>query len=142
MRAALALVAQEGCSQRDAARRAGVHEVTFSKALRKPHVAAELDRMKQGVAEAIGAMKGHFRTLALEHAWYLAKNAKSEAVQARMVELLAGETRATPLVQFNISPGGGGYEYLPPGSQLVDITPAGRGEGEAIHADDEGEPDQ
>lgn len=130
LRHAINEMAREGCSQREAARRAGMNETALGRAIKKPYVAAELDALKASVATNISAMEGHYRILALEHAWYLAKNAASEAVQARMVELLAGETKKSPQinVQTNVfTPGANGYEYLPPGSQIVDITPVEHG---------------
>lgn len=149
LRSALLTLAQEGTTKREAARRAGMNETALGKALRKPYVARELDAMKASVAAEIAGMKAHYRTLALEHAWYLAKNAKSEAVQARMVELLAGETRSAPMVNVTIGQSVQGYEYLPPGARLVeiegtatDLPAAGSGEAQAMHADEEGEQDQ
>lgn len=121
MRNALALIANEGLSQAEAARRAGVHPVTLTRALGKQHVKEELNRMKSAVIEAADGMKGTYRALALAHAAYLMQNASSEAVQARMVEFLAGEKSLGTQVNIAINADRGGYEYVKPGSRIVEI---------------------
>lgn len=124
MRTAIALVAKEGLSQSEAARRAGLHFVTLSKALKKPHVREAMEAMKLDAIANIEALKGTYKALALEHARYLLTNAKSEAVQARMVEFLAGEARPGTQVNVQINNDRGGYEYARPGQQVVEIRGA------------------
>lgn len=52
------------------------------------------------------------------------ESASSEAVRMRAVEFFAGESKAAAVnVQINneISRG---YEYIPPGAQVIDVTPS------------------
>lgn len=132
LRQALVYIAHDGNKQSEAASRAGLHPTNLCKALQKDHVKDELNRIKASIAEDIRSMEGHYRILALEHAWYLAKNANSEAVQARMVELLAGETKAGSTVNVSVSVDRGGYEYAAPGQRVVEIR------GEATEVLEEG----
>ena len=124
LRSALLLIANEGSTQAEAARRAGIHPVNLCKALKKPHVQNTLEAMKLEVIGDIEALKGVFKARALQHAHYLLTEAKSEAVQARMVEFLAGEARPGTQVNVQINNDRGGYEYARPGQQVVEIRGA------------------
>jgi hypothetical protein len=79
----------------------------------------------QDVANDAGRRKAR----AFEVAMQLLEASSSDSVKARMVEFLAGESRNAPQVAVNISQnlGAGGYEYLPPGAQIVDVQ-AGTGD--------------
>lgn len=83
-----------------------------------------MEAMKLDAIANIEALKGTYKALALEHARYLLTNAKSEAVQARMVEFLAGEARPGTQVNVQINNDRGGYEYARPGQQVVEIRGA------------------
>lgn len=124
LREALMAIAREGVTQRKAAELAGMNETALGKALKKPHVADALDAMKLEFIRQQQAAKDGYKALALAHAFHLMKTANSEAVQARMVEFLAGEARSGPSVAVQVNVDRGGYEFVRPGQKLVDITPA------------------
>lgn len=141
LREALLLIANEGVTQKEAAERSGLHEATVCKALRKIHVQDALEAMKLEVIRHTQAQKEGYKALAMRHAFHLMKNANSEAVQARMVEFLAGEARAGTQVNVQINNDRGGYEFVRPGQRVVEIRGAtdGASEGEGPqHPDDEG----
>jgi hypothetical protein len=114
-------MAYEGLSQTEAAKREGMNAVSISRALKKPHVQEHLNAIKTKLIESAEGMAGAYKALALQHAAYLCINAKSEAVQARMVEFLAGEKSLGTQVNIAINADRGGYEYVRPGSRVVEI---------------------
>jgi hypothetical protein len=109
-------------SQREAATVAKINENTVSKALRKPHVAAKLEELKSLAALEVASLKKMAKGLAIREGIRLMRESKSDAVRARMVEFFAGEDRSAPSVQVNIG-AAAGYEYVRPGSRIVDVTP-------------------
>ena len=127
---AIDAIAMDGQSQKDAARRAGMHETALSKALAKPHVAAVLEQRKALAAMEANQLKGIARSMAIRVGIDLMQNATSEQVRAKMVEFFAGETKQTGVaVQVNVGPNAG-YTYHRPDNlseagngQAIDITP-------------------
>ena len=124
MRKALEAIANEGLTQKAAAEQAGIHEATLCKALKRPAVAMALEAMQQRVIAQAAEMKAGYKALAMRHAFHLMKNANSEAVQARMVEFLAGEPHSGTQVNVAVNVDRGGYEFVKPGQRVVDIRPA------------------
>ena len=113
LRAALDLIALEGLTQREAAKRAGMNETVLARALNKPHVSAELDRLRSMAYEESATHRAIARAAALRIGLDLLHNAKSEQVKARMVELFAREASGPGLVvQVNNAPAG--YTYARP----------------------------
>lgn len=145
--AALDMLANEGVTQVQAAKRSGMNYSALSRALQRPEVRQELETRQALFAGEARNLKGIAQTLAYRTGITLMQTSPDHRVRAKMVELFAGETKApSPItVQTNVfTPGANGYEYLPPGAQIVDITPVeqgseGSGEGAPIHAEDEGE---
>lgn len=127
LRTAIDLIVSQGITQRDAARRAGMNETALGRALKKPHIQAFIEQQKALFVSDAEAMRPAYRALALRHAAYLALNAESEAVQARMVEFLAREpdkpASVNVAVQNNIAVKSGAYEFAPPGAKVVEVTP-------------------
>ena len=122
IRAAITLRVKEGLSWEECARRAGLSEAGLHKARRRQDVANLEQAEKLAFIQHIDAQKGIYKARALQHADYLSRNATSEAVQARMVEFLAGEARSGPSVNVQINQNaGGGYEYVRPG-QVIEIV--------------------
>jgi hypothetical protein len=114
---AIDAIAIDGQSQKDAARRAGMHETALSKALAKPHVAAVLEQRKALAAMEATQLKGIARSMAIRVGIDLMQNATSEQVRAKMVEFFAGESKQSGVaVQVNVGPNAG-YIYARPDPQ-------------------------
>lgn len=123
---ALDLIAINGNTQRDAARRAGMNEAALSKALAKPHVAHALEQRKALAALEADQLKGIARSMAIREGIRLMTEASSEQVRAKMVEFFAGEARQPAVsVQINNAPASG-YIYARPD------TPSGAGSKQVI----------
>lgn len=111
---ALDVIALEGQTQREAARRAGMNETTLGRALTKPHVLAELEQRKQQAALSLDALKGMAKASAYRVGLDLMHNSPDHRVRAKMVELFAGEARGPAVaVQVNV-PQPEGYAYRRP----------------------------
>ena len=117
LRHALSLLAREGRSQTDAAKRAGLSRQGLAKALSRPVVRdlLEVERLRF-IAEADG-MRAWAKARAIEVALDLMMTAKSEAVRARMAEFLASDARA-PSVAVHVdarqAAPAHGYQYTRP----------------------------
>jgi hypothetical protein len=85
----------------------------------KPHVQAFIDQEKQGFIAEVEAMKAPIRAQAIEIGKDLMRNAKSEAVKARMVEFFAREPERAPSVVVQNHIHAGTYAY----PSLRDVTP-------------------
>ena len=120
---ALHILATEATTQRDAAIAAGINEKALSRALGRPAVKMHLESLKAQALLAAADTRKMARAWAIHVGMDLMRNAQSEAVRARMVEFFAGDPSGTgPSVVVNV--GQAGYAYAPPGSRIVDITPA------------------
>jgi predicted DNA-binding protein (UPF0251 family) len=133
VRSAIALIVSEGLTQRQAAGRVGMNERSLSRALKRPAVAQHLEEQKALFLQEVDALKGQAKRIAIMEGLRLMRESPSDQVRARMVEFFAGEAGKAPLVNVNIGAKSSGYEYIPPGSQVIDITPtdneaAGQGE--------------
>lgn len=126
LREGIIYMVTKGATQRAAALHCGMNERAFSKALRKPHVEAFKQQQEALFLNEIAGLKKLSSALAYQTGMDLMHNAKSESVKARMVELFRDEGPRGPQVAVNIQQNIGtqGYEYVPPGAQIVDITPA------------------
>jgi hypothetical protein len=117
MRPALAqavqLIVEQGTTQREAAKRAGMDESALGRALRRPPIAAYLETAIAQFAIGADSLKARAKVLALHRAIDLMHNAQSEAVQARMVELFAGESKG-PGVNVVVNQAPSGYQYRRP----------------------------
>lgn len=124
---ALDVIAIEGQTQREAARRAGMHETSLAKALAKPHVLEELERRKAQAALSVDAMKGMAKAAAYRVGLDLMHNSPDHKVRAKMVELFAGETKQ-PLVNVSIGAPqepATGYRYQrPPTDRTSEVEDA------------------
>jgi transposase len=125
VRRAIDLYITNGMSKADAAREVGISEGHLYNYLMKPHAKAyELERKVQYIQD-VEEMKAPYKSQAFEVARDLMHNAKSEAVRMRAVEFFAGEHKNKGFnvaVQVN-NHTAGGYEYVQPGQQIVEITP-------------------
>jgi lambda repressor-like predicted transcriptional regulator len=111
---ALDVIAVQGQTQREAARRAGIHEDSLSRALARPEVKRELERRQAEAALSLTALQGMAKASAIRVGLDLMHNSADDRVKARMVELFAGEARqAGVAVQVNV-PQFHGYAYHRP----------------------------
>lgn len=110
---AVTLIVEQGTTQREAAKRVGMDESALGRALRRPPIAAYVETAIAQQAIGAEALKARAKVLALNRAIDLMHNAASEAVQARMVELFAGEAKGAGVnVVVNQAPSG--YQYRRP----------------------------
>ncbi len=138
LRHALALIAEEGRTQREAALRAGLNEKSLSRAIQRPEIGAYLETLKAQAVMDAGALKQQARAAAIRVGLELMHEAKSEQVKARLVEFFAGEVKTGASVNVQVNVDRGGYEFVRPGARMVDIEPA---TDDASGADDGQEPD-
>jgi predicted transcriptional regulator len=128
-RKAIDLVIRNGASWNDAAEAAGVTYGAIWKARQRPAVKQYLEEKKAEYIQEVEAMKAPHKARALEVARHLLEDSKSDAVKARMVEFLAGESKGQT-INIGISTGSGGpsagYEFVRPGQEVVMIRPARR----------------
>ena len=114
-------IVKQGKTQREAAEREGMTEAALSRALKRPPIAAWVEYLKsQETIDAI-SLKARANAMAIQRGIDLMFNAQSEAVQARMVELFAGEAKTGTQVNVNIGAKANGYEYLRPGARVIEI---------------------
>lgn len=141
LRVALDYLATSGRTQREAAELADMNEKSLSKALKRTHVKAELERIKALHSMDLQRVEGNAKKEAILAGLQLLRDAKSESVKARMVELFAGLGTKTPSVTINNTVQNtvksAGYEYAPPGSRVVEIT----GRAVDVTPEDEGDAD-
>jgi hypothetical protein len=125
VREAIRLRVEEGYKIEHATRAAGLSVAGYYKAMQRPVVQEYAESLKTSFITGIERHKRTLKAQALEVAADLLHNAKSEAVRARMVEFLAAEPGQNPGAQVNlqINTGARGYEYVPPGARVIDITP-------------------
>ena len=123
MREALTYIAREGESTYQAAKRAGISSSHMYRSLERPEIREILDNLKAQYSLEMEQLKGMAKAFAYETGLDLMRNAKSEAVRARMVEFFAGEAKQGAQVNVQINNNGGGYEYVQPGATVYDIKP-------------------
>ena len=126
VRHALTARVKDGLTWIEAAKAAGLSEAGIHKARKSQHVKALYEEIKGEYIQEVDALKAPFKAQALLVARDLMRESKSDAVKARMVEFLAGEGKGNAVnvaVQVN-NHMANGYEYVRPGAQIVDITPA------------------
>lgn len=136
LRHAVTLHVKEGHTWESAAATAGMSESGLHKARQKPHVQAFIEQVKAEFVQDVAAMRAPFKAEAFQHARYLMRHAKSEAVQMRAVEFLGREDApaSSPSVQVNVI--SRGYEYVRPGQDVVTIEGRATSPDDASQADD------
>jgi hypothetical protein len=121
LRKAIDAIAQQGVTQRKAADDAGMNERALSKALKKPHVAEALESQRALFVNDMDKLKGIAKALAIQTGIDLMRDSKDERIRAKMVEFFAGEAKQAAQVQVNVDARSGGYEFVRPGQQVVEI---------------------
>lgn len=121
-RAIAAMISGEATTQRQAAEIAGIHENTFSAALRKPHVKAHLENEVRHRLGSVGLVA------ALNSIEHLARSAESEYVRADVGKHVLAINGIKPRPEAGYGSAGGGVSFaifLPDGSPLVRIGSIG-----------------
>ena len=125
VRHAIDLYVTKGMSKAEAAREAGISEGHLYNYLMKEHAKAYEVEAKSQYLQDVESMKIPYKAQAFEVARDLMHNAKSESVRMRAVEFFAGERKGNAVnvaVSVN-NHAASGYDYVPPGAQVIDITP-------------------
>lgn len=118
-REAIGYIVSKGCTHEEAAKLAGMNRAALTRALQKPHTKAALEEARLQQVQAITEQKGLYKALAWKRAHEIAQTTKDERVALKAVELLTGESKAGPSVSVTVN--AGGYEFVRPGQQLVEI---------------------
>lgn len=117
IRLAIGARVRQGLSITAAAEAAGMSRNGLAKALRRVAVQEHEQAMREAFVAETAASRALVAALALKVALDLLQNAKSEAVRARMVELLIAHLPDAPQLPAsapNRAPGAGGYTYSRP----------------------------
>lgn len=115
LRDAIRLHVTEGLSIVAASKQAGISRQGFHKALKRPEVRDYLKAVRQDFIETADAKKAFLKIKALEVAFDLMMNSKSEAIRARMVEFFAADAKVSPVaVHIDARQQPGGYVYRRP----------------------------
>lgn len=122
-RDALDLRVREGKTWAECAERVGMAQSSLYKAINQPHVKALYIQLKDEYIQEVESLEKTHKARALEVARELLDESSSDAVRARMVEFLRGESKkggVNVAVQVN-NHAPKGYEYVRPGQQVVEI---------------------
>jgi len=111
----------KGCGIGEAARAAGMHHVSLSRAIHRPDIAAYLEQQKALQIQGIDRLRQSAKAAAINHGLWLMHNAQSEQIRAKMVELFAGEGKQAPQIALQFNDNRSGYEYVRPGQKLVEV---------------------
>lgn len=123
VRSAVDARVKQGASIAKAAEMAGMSKTGFAKALKRPAVQEHMRKVQETFVAEVEASRAAFKARAFEVALELMLNAKSETIRARMVEFLAGDGKAPQVsVHVDARQQGAGYEYVPPGSEVIEIA--------------------
>lgn len=124
VRAALSYRVRDLLPWDDCARAAGLSPAGLYKARLRKEVQQLLEEIKGEYVQEVEAMRAPYKARAFEVARELMEASKSDAVKARMVEFLAGESKGNSVnvaVQVNNAPAAQGYEYAHPSQEVVTI---------------------
>ena len=118
MRRCVEIMAQEGLTVRVAAEKAGITPDTAVRNLRKPHVAAVLNKHIRDIRENAG-QRAFLRNV------HLAETAKSEAVRADLNKWIAGVDNIAPIRRvegrMTYTHRFAGFEF--DDDEAIDVTP-------------------
>tara|TARA_R110000851_G_scaffold308778_1_gene467882 strand:+ start:19316 stop:19774 length:459 start_codon:yes stop_codon:yes gene_type:complete len=127
VRAALSYRVRDLLPWDDCARAAGLSPAGLYKARLKEEVKQLLEEIKGEYVQEVEKMRAPYKARAFEVANELMQASKSDAVKARMVEFLAGESKGNNVnvaVQVNNAPAAQGYEYADPRQEVVTLRAA------------------
>lgn len=116
LRRAIDLRVTDGLSIAEACQRAGLSTAGWHKAMKRAVVRDLLQEAEQRFVASVGSRRAQLQARALEVAYDLMMNAKSEAVRARMCEFLAADAKVSPVAVHidarSVQPSG--YTYRRP----------------------------
>jgi len=123
LRRAIELRVREGRTITDACAEAGMSPQGFHKAMKRQAVRDHVEDAQRRFVAEVEAQRSIYKARAFEVALDLMLNAKSESVRARMAEFLASDGKVGQQVNVHVDARtvGGGYEFVRPGSKLVEI---------------------
>lgn len=121
LRKAIDAIVLKGKTQRDAAKLADMNETSLGRALARPPIRAYLEERKAQACLDADQLKARAKAIAIQEGVRLMTESTSEQVRARMVEFFAGEGSKGTQVQVNVDARSGGYEFVRPGQQVVEI---------------------
>ncbi len=121
LRTAIDLRVTKGLTIKDACIEAGMSEAGFHKAMKRPAVRDHLQEVRLRFITEVDASKAIYKARAFEVAADLMENAESETIKMRAIEFLANEGKTANSVNVHVDARQGGYEYVRPGQQLVEI---------------------
>ena len=122
LRHAIELRVKKGMTVRAACEESGMSPQGFHKAMKRPAVRDYLQTIQLEFVASVEANKATYKARALEVGMDLMLNSKSEAVRARMVEFFAGDGKVSPVSVHIDARHTGGYEYVRPGQQVVEVV--------------------
>lgn len=139
LRHAIRLRVERGLTIVQACRAAGLSQAGWHKAMQRDAVQEYVQGVQAQYVQNVQQARARHKARAYEVAAELMESAKSEQVRLKAVEFLAGEGRKDAATQVNvqINQGVRGYEYVPPGARVVDVTDSLSGD-----QDEESEKDQ
>ena len=117
LRHALSLMARQGLSQTEAAKKAGLSRQGLAKALGRSAVRDLLDAERLRFINEADGMRAWAKARALEVALDLMLNCKNENIRARMCEFLAADAKVSPVaihVDARQAAPASGYVYQRP----------------------------
>lgn len=107
-----------------ACKKAGVSEAGYHKAMLRPAVIAHFEAVQAQFIQTIERRRAGYKARAYEVAAELMERGKNEATRMRAVEFFAGEGKVGTQVNVALSVNPGGYEFVKPGQQVVEIVPS------------------
>lgn len=118
-----------GLSITDACARAGLSPQGWHKAVKRSAVRDYLEQVQHQFVLSADAKRVLYRAQAFEVALDLMRNAKSEAIRARMCEFLASDAKVSPVAVHIDARATSGYTYVKP-AELNALPVAAEGETE------------
>jgi hypothetical protein len=113
LRKAIDLRVKEGVTILEAAKRAGLSEAGWHKAMKRQAVQEHIQNVQAEYIQEVEALKAGYKARAFAVAADLMENAKSEAIRMRAVEFFAGGPSA-PTVNVQVNNAAPGYTYSRP----------------------------
>ena len=134
-----------GVSKTEAAAQAGISAGHLYNYEMRPHVKEYAEQKKAAFIQSVEAMRPAYRAHAFEVARDLMQSSSSDSVKMRAVEFLAGESKQNAVnVQINNNLAAPhGYEFVPPGVEIVTIRAADDAEADTTYGvqGDQDQPD-
>lgn len=123
-RHALELIAHKGLSVVEAAKIADMNPQALWRAIARPEVGEELERLKALQVQRLDHVKAEAQAAAFINGLELMATSPDHKVRAQLVEFFAGGGKKSAAVTVNNTVNTGGYAYAPPNSKIVDIEDA------------------